>query len=37
MVLVIDASTKTATLLLIDPGSGNISVGDVQDYSKRGS
>jgi hypothetical protein len=37
MVLVVDFSTKTASLLFIDPGNGNVTVREVLDYSKRGS
>ena len=37
MVLVVDFSTRTASLLFIDPGSGDVSVHEVIDYGKRGS
>ncbi len=37
MVLIVDSSTKTASLLFIDPGSGNVSVHQVVEYGERGS
>ena len=36
LVLVVDFSTKNASLLMIDPKSGNIVVRDTQEYGKKG-